>query len=293
MHRPGAAAFLPYASGIGLFGVLQREWTMVEKIIDMHQHLHKGESPDEMAEEYRRLGVVKAVILAHPPNRKPKSNDDVLAAAKKHADLYVPFVGFDLERMTPDDLARAKDRGFVGIKFIGPKRPYNDAAYFPVYEKAAELGMPGLFHLGVVANHPPYNDCDSNLMRPIHLDHIARCVPEWTIVGAHLGNPWYDEATMSCRWNPNLFFDLSGSTLKKKTPKFLGGLLWWTPTTAYKSPDRTYAWQKIVFGSDVSCGQIHDVINDYRKLMDALDLSPDLREAIWYGTAARLLGLSD
>ncbi len=68
-------------------------------------------------------------------------------------------------------------------------------------------------------------------------------------------------------------------------------ILWWTPTTAYKSPDRTRAWEKIVFGSDVPYHQVSDVMHDYERLMAALNLSPDLQEAIWYGTAAKLLGL--
>ncbi len=265
---------------------------MAGKIIDMHQHLNDENQADAMAEEYDALGVDKVVLLGHPPRRVPGSNGAVLAVAGKYPQLYVPFVGFDPDDMKPDDLSRFRDQGFVGIKFIGPQRPYNDRTYFPIYEKAAELGMPGLFHLGIIENRGAWTDCDSNLMRPIHLDHIARSFPTFKIIGAHLGNPWYEEATMSCRWNANLFFDLSGSTLKKKAPQFLSSLLWWTPTTAYKSPDRTHAWQKIVFGSDVSYRKIHDVINDYQKLMDALDLSPDLREAVWYRTAAGILGLS-
>ena len=264
---------------------------MARRVIDVHQHLTRENSPDEMAEEYQRLGVEKVVLLGHPPCREPESNRAVLAAAKARPELYVPFVGFDLDKMNPDDLVRFRDEGFVGIKFIGPSRAYNDRAHFPVYEKAADLGMPALFHLGIVANLGAWRDCDSNLMRPIHLDHIARSFPEIRIIGAHLGNPWYEEATMSCRWNPNLLFDLSGSTLKKKTPEFLGGLLWWTPTTAYKSPDRTCAWEKIVFGSDVPYRQVGDVMHDYERLMAALDLSPDLQDAVWYGTAAKLLGL--
>ena len=61
---------------------------------------------------------------------------------------------------------------------------------------------------------------DSNYMRPIYLDTMARLFPAWKIHGAHLGNPWYEEASMSCRWNPNLYFDLTGSTLKKKNRSF-------------------------------------------------------------------------
>ncbi len=259
----------------------------------MHHHLGKVSSADALAEEYRRLGVVKAVLLGSPPSRRADSNGAVMAAHKKYPDLFVPFFGFDLGEVGPDDLDRAREEGFVGIKFIGPRKAYDDPSYFPIYQRAAELGMPALYHLGIVANLGPWSDCNSNLMRPIYLDHIARSFPELKIVGAHLGNPWHEEATMSCRWNPNLFFDLCGSTLKKKTPEFLGGLLWWTPTTEYKSPDRTHAWQKIVFGSDVRTDRIEDVLNDYEKLMSALELSPELQDAVWYGTAAKVLGLEE
>ena len=264
---------------------------MTRRVIDVHQHLSVTNTADVMAEEYGRLGVEKVVLQALPPRREPGNNDAVLAAHRKYPQLFVPFVGFDLDAMKPQELERFRDEGFVGIKFIGPGRPYNDPSYFPVYEKACQLGMPGLYHLGIVANYGAWTDCDSNLMRPIHLDHIARSFPEFRMVGAHLGNPWYEEATMSCRWNPNLFLDLSGSTLKKKQPEFLGGLLWWTPRTAYKSRDRTHAWEKIVFGSDVPWHQVCDVMHDYEVLMSALQLSPELCEAVWHGTAAKILGL--
>ena len=263
---------------------------MARRIVDMHQHLLQASPPDELAEEYARLGVVRAVLLGLPPRREPGNNEEVLAAWKKLPDLFIPFVGFDLDQMQPDDLSRFCEQGFVGVKFIGPLKPYNDPSYFPIYERASELGMVALFHTGIVTSNPPWNDCDSNLMRPIYLDHIARNFPELRIIGAHLGNPWYEEAAMSCRWNPNLFFDLAGSTLRKKTPEFLGSLLWWGPHSGYAGDD-TVAWQKIVFGSDTACEGIEGVIHDYEKVMDTLNLSADLRDAVWYGTAAKLLGL--
>ncbi len=262
---------------------------MQRKIIDVHQHLLAHDA-DALAEEYARLGVCKAVLLGHPPSRTVGNNEAILEASESYPELFVPFAGFDLDEMTPDDVKRLRQKGFVGLKFIGPRKQYNDVSYFPVYQRACENGMPVLFHLGIVANRPPWTRCDCNLMRPIYLDHIARNLPELTVIGAHLGNPWYEEATMSCRWNPNLFFDLSGSTLKKKSPEFLSSLLWWTATTAYRSPDNTSAWEKILFGADVGCDEIEDVINDYEKLMSALDLSAGIRDKIWYGTAAKLLG---
>lgn len=263
----------------------------MRRIIDMHQHIGGENTADALAATYKGLGVVKALLAGLPPSREPGNNEAVLEAWRKYPDLFMPYIGFEMDGMGLHDLDDAKEAGFVGVKFIAPKKPYNDDAYFPVYGRAAALGMPVLFHLGIVANYGRWSDCDSGLMRPIHLDHIARTHPTLRILGAHFGNPWCDEAAMACRWNPNLFFDLSGSTLKYRGPDYIGGLLWWTPRSAYRSPDRTHAWQKIVFGSDVGCSEVQDVIHDYEVLMAALKLSPELQESVWYGAAARLLGL--
>lgn len=261
------------------------------RIIDFHQHVPEEDGVDARVEACRRAGIVKAVLLGLPESRVPGDNAAVLAAHRAYPELFVPFYGGEMDEMSPDDITRRRDEGFAGLKFIAPTRAYNDPIYFRLYERAVELGLPVLFHLGIVANLPGWTDCDSNLMRAIHLDHIARSLPELRLVGAHFGNPWCEEAAMSCRWNPNLFFDLSGSLLKYRRPAFLGELLWWKAGGPYASPDRTDAWQKIVFGSDVDSEQIADVINDYTVVMDTLGLAPELREAMWYGTAARLLGM--
>lgn len=136
----------------------------------------------------------------------------------------------------------------------------------------------------------PYR-ISSNYMKPIYLDTIARIFPRLTIIGAHLGNPWYEEATMSARWNPNLYFDLSGSILKKKTPEFLGGLLWWTPQTRYRDPEGRYAWEKILFGSDVPYHEIEEVMADYKGVLNKLKINQEIQDGIFGGTMAKILKL--
>ena len=195
----------------------------------------------------------------------------------KYPDLVLGLATYDWMGHTPDDVRRFKGEGYAGVKFIRPPQPYNHKDFWPIYEACQEQGLPGLFHLGIVGRTsfksmmgPATREsmaeayfCDSNYMRPIYLDTLARLFPEWQIHGAHLGNPWYEEATMSCRWNPNLYFDLSGSTLKKKRPAFLGELLWWNRFTRYRDPDGRDAWEKIVFGSDVAYYETRDVLHDY------------------------------
>ena len=264
------------------------------KIIDCHHHIGaEDDYADRLADQCAALGIARIVLLGMPEHRVPGTNERVLDAAGRFPDLIIPFAGVDMEHDRPETIRQYADSGFRGLKFIGPIRAYNHPAHVPLYQEAAELGLVGLFHLGIVANRGPWVNVDSNLMRPIHLDHIARQLPDWKIIGAHLGNPWYDEATMSCRWNANLFFDLSGSTLKKKSPEFLSRLLWWSEETYYKSPDLTSAWQKIVFGSDVVAEDIGDVLADYDRVADALEFSEQRRHEVFFANAARVLGIED
>jgi len=266
---------------------------MVQQVIDMHQHLDDMRDAAPLAEAYAACGVRKAVLLGHPPNQVPGNNEIVLEASRRFAELYVPFMGFDLDGMRAEDVDRARDAGFAGLKLIGPRRRYNHRRYSPVYKRAAELGMPILFHLGIVANFGPWSHCDSSLMRPVYLDHIARTHPGLKVIGAHFGNPWCTEAAMCCRANTNLFFDLSGSLLQSVTSEFIGRLLWWTPATSSSSPDRAYAWERIVFGSDVPHLYLREAMDGYARLLEELKVSRELRDAVWHDTGARLLGLSE
>jgi len=267
------------------------------RIIDAHHHLGAEDGyADRLAETCRQLNVVKVCLVCTAlPGGQGANNARTRKAFEQYPDLLVGFGGVNMwEDDGPDQVQALHDQGFRGLKFIIPPKTYHDPSFYPTYERAQELGMPAVFHLGIVARRGSRGvRVDNNLMRPIYLDTIARDFPELTIIGAHLGNPWYEEATMSCRWNPNLYFDLSGSTLKKKTPEFLGSLLWWTPTTFYGDVEGRYAWEKIVFGSDVNWAYIKDVMHDYEGTMDALHLAPDLREKVLYGTMAGILGLEE
>ena len=266
-------------------------------IVDAHHHLlDRPGYAEELAAECRRLGIAKVCVFAAGKLSAAYgvgNNDAVRAAMGAHPDVIVGFASFDLGIDPPEAIDRFADQGFRGVKFINPAKPYADRGFYDVYERIERRGLPAIFHLGIVARTAEDRrfDVDSERHRPIYLDTIARAFPGLTLIGAHLGNPWYEEAAMACRWNPNLYFDLSGSTLKCKSPEFLGGLLWWTPATRYRDRQGRHAWEKIVFGSDVPCGEIEDVLNDYRRVMGRLGVAPDLQAGVLGGTMARLLGV--
>ncbi len=263
-------------------------------IIDCHHHL--GEEQDyaeKLAAECKRLKIDKVCLMGIPDYYGRSTNSQIKEAIKKYPDLLIGFAFADLRTIIPDEINRFKEEGFRGLKFINPPANYDTEKFDRIYQRAEELGMVTLFHLGIVARDElkgPYR-ISSDYMKPIYLDTIARIFPSLTIIGAHLGNPWYEEATMSARWNPNLYFDLSGSTLKKKTPEFLGGLLWWTPQTRYRDPEGRYAWEKILFGSDVPYNEIGEVMTDYQKVLDKLKINREIQDKIFGGTMAEILKL--
>ncbi|PIU50926.1 hypothetical protein COS91_07090 [Candidatus Desantisbacteria bacterium CG07_land_8_20_14_0_80_39_15] len=266
-------------------------------IIDAHHHLEtRGGYLKGLVSECRRLGVKKVCLFGAgemSSSYNMASNTQVKEAMGKYPDLIVGFACFNLGKDSPKKIDKFVKEGFKGIKFINPAKKYDDKKFYPVYAKIEKYGIPALFHLGIVSRHPDdkFYDINNDRHRPIYLDTIARAFPDLKIIGAHFGNPWYEEAAMAARWNPNLYFDLSGSTLKCKSAKFLGELLWWTPETRYRDPLRRYAWEKIVFGSDVPCNEIEDVLNDYKTVMNELNVPAEIQEKVLGGTMAKILGL--
>lgn len=263
-------------------------------IIDAHHHLgNEKDYPERLIQECGRLDITRVCLMGLPEYYGFSSNNDIEKAFRKHPDRLIGFAYFALGKELPDKAAEYKSRGFKGLKIINPPANYDDKNFYPVYEKAEAFGLPILFHLGIVARDDRFKDLDINCnrMRPVYLDTIARAFPRLQIIGAHLGNPWFEEAGMAARWNPNLYFDITGSTLKKTEPADIGKLLWWTKTTRYRDPLQREAWEKIVFGSDVPYNEIEDVLNDYKRTMDALNIEKEIQEKAFGNTMAEILGI--
>jgi hypothetical protein len=263
-------------------------------IIDIHHHL--APEPNYTSKLLRacdKLGIEYVCVMGLPDYMNWSRNADIEKAMKESKGRIIGFGWVHLGVDRPSKVNELKDRGFTGLKFIQPKYPYDHGSLYPIYERAEALGMPGLFHLGVVAFRPGLEakDISSARMRPIMLDPLMRAFPNWTVIGAHLGNPWQAEACMACRWHVNLYFDITGSTLKQWRPEDLAKWLWWRSDSRYRDAWKRDAWEKILFGSDVPADEIADVMNDYRNVMDTLRIDEKIRRKIWGETAAKILGI--
>jgi predicted TIM-barrel fold metal-dependent hydrolase len=132
-------------------------------------------------------------------------------------------------------------------------------------------------------------------MRPSTLDGVARRFPKLTLLGAHLGNPDYAWAGEVARWNPNVYWDVSGSSLIKKQsdPKFFESIFWWTTAVSAHTPKSVAnAFEKLVFGSDVfdgDLGEFDRALERYQSMLNACGVPAESQAKIFSGTLWRIL----
>lgn len=264
------------------------------KLVDCHVH-HNGDNAFLEKLVVKLDSVQGAALLI----TELKDLPSVTAFMKAHPGRLMGLGQVQLD--SPGVLA-AIDRfhaaGFRGLgELTGPHYNYDDRRYWPIYERAEKYHMVLLFHTGIVNRTQPNvpGDVSSDRMRPSTLDLIARRFPKLTIIGAHLGNPDYAWAGEIARWNPNLYFDVSGSSLIKKQDDlgFFKSIFWWTNAVSPHTPKSgASAFEKLVFGSDVFDGDLEEFdrqLDRYHRMLDACGVSPEAQANIFGGTLWRIL----
>lgn len=259
-------------------------------VIDSHQHY--SSSPDYI----ERLVKVYAGRNAMACVLTPMAGFEVVKkAAADHPDVIIPYghVSVDNPKVI-HEIQKFADAGFRGVKMHTPKYNWDDFGYFPIYEKLQSLKLVALFHTGIVSGEIDDPEPSSMArMRPSFLHTIARSFPKLVIQGAHLGNPWYDEAAEVARWEKNLYFDLTGSSLIKKAKNLavFKEYLWWEGPTAHSSPDAVYAFEKLVFGTDEPPENLDTCLGRYEAMLNACEVSEASRRKIYGETLAKILGI--
>lgn len=249
------------------------------QVINCHAHFHGPDEVEDKRSLWDSLGYVKVCMSFN--------NEEVLKLAKRYPDYIVPFYHLDLDKEGPDAVAAANDRGFVGLKLIGPDRPYAHESYFPVYERAQALGMPALIHTGFLSFEGGRGVRQENL-NPTNLVTIATFFPEFRMVGAHLGNQWPMEAVEAMMECENVWYDMSGGTIRHYPTAWFRWL--------FERVDRNQPAQepkialdlvgKLVFGSD----NPDDTMDFYRNFMAALDIPDEVQRKVYYDNAVQWLG---
>lgn len=264
------------------------------KLIDCHVH-HNGSNEflEKLVAKLTPLQGMAMLITA------PKDLEAVTNFMKSHPGRLIGLGEIQLDaRDVLDTIDRFHNAGFRGLgEMTKPQYPYDDRRYWPIYERAEKYGMIILFHTGIVNRTTPQvpADVSSARMRVTTLDLIARRFPKLTIIGAHLGNPDYAWAAEIGRWNPNVYFDVSGSSLIKKQAdyKFFKSVFWWSDVASPHTPkSNASAFEKLVFGSDVFEGDLDELdreLDRYHRMLDACGVSAQAQANIFSGTLWRIL----
>lgn len=266
------------------------------RIIDMHVHYrhHEPGFLDAFLKLSDRLNLT-GCILTPFEHRKL-----VAEVAKQHPKQIIPFGDVKLD--APDVTSQVRelhDLAFRGLGEISSmQKNCSDPSYFPVYELASQYKWIVMFHTGIVGRgkFDEAENVASGRMRPIYLEEIARQFPKLNVLGAHLGNPEYEWAAEVARWNPNVYFDLSGTTLAK-----MGGRLsdfqkifWWSDVEWEAQPTNDPSpYSKLVFGTDTGTQNIENVLHRYLAMFEACLVPEATRKAILGGTLAKMLDLHD
>lgn len=284
---PLLSALAPYGSA---------ESKNASRIVDCHVHFDDKNPSfiEDLLKVCNRLNLTACLLT-------PYANRSIVAeAAKKYPAEIIPIGFLDLD--AGDVVAQVREFHKLGYRGLGElefvKKPYIDPAYQPVYEQANEYGWVLLFHTGIVlrAKFDEPEDVASHRMRAFYLEEVARRYPRLTVIGAHCGNPEYQWAAEVARWNPNVFFDLSGSTLHKMSDRLseFRNIFWWSGTDeGTKTPDNDpSAFSKLVFGSDTSLDQIEHVIGQYRSLFQACGVPEPTQKLVLGGTLSKVFNLA-
>jgi predicted TIM-barrel fold metal-dependent hydrolase len=241
-------------------------------------HRPEGEL-DAYMDHIGKLGIVRSVpfgisneeqaqLLRRFPGR-------FLGLARISVNTFKGMSGVrELERLV-------REEGFcaLGVSALVDCLPASDRRYYPLYTKAAELGIPVRIYSSMnYANDRPYD-----LGHPRNLDQVAMDFPELKIIGGLGGWPWVNEMVALVRRHPNLHMDTSAHR-----GRYLG-----QPGSGWEmlmQLGNTLIQDKVLVGLSAGLvGQPYEtLIQEYL----VLPLKDSVKEKWLYGNAARVFGLA-
>ncbi len=257
-------------------------------VIDFHAHYPRQQNfLPRLLELLPEAGIDRICLCSAGEMFGHVTNAEVRQAFEAHPDRIIGLAFIDLGRDRPEVVDEYAAQGFRGFKFHNPAAPFDDKAFYPIYERVERTGLPALFHTGIVmcTAHDKERDVSSDKMRPVRLDAVARAFQGMNIVAAHLGVPWYEEASMLARMHPNFHVDLTGA--------------WWGGWRANKTADfyRYHffwenAWDKVLFGTDIlRVEELLPAKKFHDKLIAEIGLPQEIWNRVYGGNAVRLLKL--
>lgn len=183
--------------------------------------------------------------VAGPPHPE-RCNDYIAACVRQAPERLVGFASVNPLYQGPEravaELERAvTELGLSGVKLYPMYQGWSPAdreVAFPVFAKAADLGVPVMVHQAGSTRI----DAHLELGRPALLDDVGREYRDLVVILAHCGLPWVDEAMFLLTKHPNFYADLSYHIATVSRRRLF---TWLSSLRDYFVP-----LEKIFFGSD-------------------------------------------
>ena len=210
------------------------------------------ETGDELVKDMDEAGVEKALVHIVDFSLFRGSSDNCsleelheicYKAVEKHKDRLLLVGGVDPRRPDAAKFVEkaVKDYKIVAVKMHPATGFYpNDRCCYHVYCKLQELGIPAWIHTG-----PEIAPLYSKYTQPVFLDEVANEFPDLTIIMAHGGLCWWEEAAVLTSEKPNMYMDTAYWQIKGlgRGPEWeLYRQLRWVITMAGK--------KKVLYGTD-------------------------------------------
>lgn len=216
-------------------------------------------------------GIDKSVLLniATKPHQTPRINQWAISI---QADDLIPFgtIHPDFEDWW-DELSILQRAGIKGIKFHPDYQKFyvDDQKMFPIYERAAELGLILIFHAGVDLGLPaPYHCSPQRMMR------VIRSFPGAKLIAAHMGGYKYWDDVERYLVGEEIYLDTSYSLHEMSEEQFLRIL-------------SGHGHERLLFASDSPWGSQSEEVERIK----AMALPDHVKQAVLGDNAAKLLGL--
>jgi L-fuconolactonase len=258
------------------------------------RHLRAPHTTEQLVQNMSPANVDRALIVQRTAVYG-HDNRYVLDSADSYPELLSAVVAID--GMARDALAQVgyciEERGAKGIRFSFPGTPEQlaagDTSWFAgddakkIWRRAGELGVPACIHL-------MRSNRDASLGA---LADVADELSEVNIIVDHFGNcpvaegaPDYGLGMLRHLDLPNVFFKLAPVNFRQFAEAGLP-----TAPMVRRAVD-IFGAERVLYGSDVSNspGTYDELINAGHAATS--ELTPDERDAVLGGTAARLYGIS-
>jgi hypothetical protein len=219
-------------------------------------------------------------IAAKMGERVKRRNQWTCEMAREHPE-FVAFPSIDpimgADEMVAEVERCAKELGAPGIKLHPAEGHYfpRDERMWPVYAKAQELGLPIITHGGIFMM-----TAGVDYTKPSNFEPVLESFPGLTLVIAHLGHGFWDEAVAVAKKYPNACFDTSAVVC---------GAEWLDILSDDAAADliRSLGVERVMFGSDYPWFSPAPSLEHFLRL----PLKPAEKEKILGGNARKILGI--